>query len=78
VEGEIGKTVIPAGKNAIAHFEINPSQYAEIWNAVYGVWLPESGYQPDDRPCFEIYLNDPRNHPEGKSIVDIYVPVKPL
>jgi AraC family transcriptional regulator len=78
VDGEIGKTTIPAGKNAIAHFEINPSQYAEIWNAVYGVWLPESGYQPDDRPCFEIYLNDPRNHPEGKSIVDIYVPVKPL
>jgi DNA gyrase inhibitor GyrI len=27
VSGEIGLAVIPAGKNAVAHFEINPSQY---------------------------------------------------
>jgi AraC family transcriptional regulator len=78
VEGEIGKAVIPAGKNAIAHFEIKSDQYGDAWNAVYGGWLPESGYQPDDRPCFELYLNDPKDHPEGKSVVDIYIPVKPL
>lgn len=78
VDGEIGKAIIPAGKNAIAHFEIKPDQYGDAWNAVYGGWLPESGYQPDDRPCFELYLNDPKEHPEGKHIVDIYAPVKPL
>jgi AraC family transcriptional regulator len=78
VDGEVGKAVIPAGKNAIAHFEIKPDQYTDAWNAVYGGWLPESGYQPDDRPCFELYLNDAKSHPEGKCIVNIYVPVKPL
>jgi AraC family transcriptional regulator len=78
VDGEIGKATIPAGKNAIAHFEIKSDQYADAWNAIYGGWLPESGYQPDDRPCFELYLNDAKDHPEGKCIVDIYVPVKPL
>jgi AraC family transcriptional regulator len=78
VDGEIGKATIPAGKYAIAHFEIREDQYRDAWNAIYGGWLPESGYQPDDRPCFELYLNDSRNHPEGKCIVDIYVPVKPL
>ena len=78
VDGEVGKATIPAGKYAIAHFEINPEQYGDAWNAVYGGWLPESGYQPDDRPCFELYLNDPETHPEGKHIVDIYAPVKPL
>jgi AraC family transcriptional regulator len=78
VDGEIGKSIIPAGKYAIAHFEIRPDQYGDAWNAVYGGWLPESGYQPDDRPCFELYLNDPKEHPEGKHIVDIYAPVKPL
>jgi AraC family transcriptional regulator len=78
VDGEVGKATIPAGKYAIAHFEINPEQYGDAWNAVYGGWLPESGYQPDDRPCFELYLNDPKTHPEGKHIVDIYAPVKPL
>lgn len=78
VDGEVGKTTIPAGKNAIAHFEIKTDQYSDAWNAIYGGWLPESGYQPDDRPCFELYLNEAKNHPEGKCIVDIYVPVKPL
>jgi AraC family transcriptional regulator len=41
-------------------------------------WLPESGYQPADGPCFERYLNDPAQHPEGKHIVEIGLPVKPL
>jgi AraC family transcriptional regulator len=78
VDGEIGKAIIPAGKNAIAHFEIKPDQFGDAWNAVYGGWFPESGYQPDDRPCFELCLNDPKEHPEGKHILDIYAPVKPL
>ena len=77
-DGEIGKAILPAGKYAIAHFEISPDKYADAWKAVYGGWFPESGYQPDDRPCFEMYLNDPETHPEGKHIVDIYAPVKPL
>ena len=78
VDGEIGKAIIPAGKYAIAHFEIRPDQYGDAWSAVYGGWLPESGYQPDDRPCFELCLNGPKEHPEGKHIVDIYASVKPL
>lgn len=78
VEGEIGKMVIPEGKYAVAHFEILPHQYGDAWNALCGAWLPESGYQPDDGPSFELYLNDPNQHPEGKHIVDIYFPVKPM
>jgi AraC family transcriptional regulator len=78
VDGEVGKAVIPAGKYAVAHFEILPDQYGDAWSTVYGGWLPESGYQPDDRPCFELYLNDPKEHPEGRHIVDIYAPVKPM
>jgi AraC family transcriptional regulator len=69
---------IPGGKYAVAKFEILPNQYADAWNMVYGGWLPQSGYQPDDRPCFELYLNDPKTHPEGKHIFEIYAPVKPL
>jgi AraC family transcriptional regulator len=78
VDGEIGKTTIPAGKYAMAHFEINPDQYQDAWDTLYGGWLPESGYQPDDGPCFELYLGDPKTHPEGKHTVAICIPVKPL
>jgi AraC family transcriptional regulator len=78
VDGEIGKMTLAAGKYAAARFEIGPEQYGDAWNAVFGGWLPESGYQPADGPCFELYLNNPEEHPEGKHIFDICVPVKPL
>jgi len=78
VEGEIGKTSIQGGRYAVARFEIAVEQYGDAWNAVYGGWLPESGYQPADGPCFELYHNDPEQHPEHKHIFDICIPVKPL
>lgn len=77
-EGEIGVRTIPAGTYAVGHFEIQPEQYSEAWQMIMGQWLPESGYQCSDGPCLEIYLNDPKTHPEGKHIVELYVPVKPL
>jgi len=40
--------------------------------------MPKSGYQPDDRLCYEIYLNDGGTHPQKKWIVDICEPVRPL
>jgi AraC family transcriptional regulator len=77
-EGEIGSMVIPGGKNAVARFEISQDQYGDAWNTVYGGWMPQSGYQPDDRPCYEVYLNNPEEHPERKHIIEIHAPVKPL
>ena len=78
-EGKFDKMNIPPGKYAIGHFEIdNPEQHSEAWAYLYGEWLPKSGYQPDDRPSFEIYLNDPNTHPEKKHLLDIYLPVQPL
>lgn len=78
VDGEIGKMKVPAGKYAMAHFEIDPAQYGDAWTAVCGGWLPESGYQPADGLVYELYLNNPEEHPEKKHIVEICIPVKPL
>lgn len=77
VDGEIGEMTIPGGRYAIAHCILEAAQFEGAWSFLGG-WLPERGYQPDDRPCFEIYLNDPDEHPEKKTIVDLYIPVKPL
>jgi AraC family transcriptional regulator len=77
-EGEIGRTTIPGGKCALARFEIGADEFQGAWNYVFGAWLPESGYQPDDRPCYELYHNDAKEHPQGKHILDICVPVRPL
>ena len=78
VEGEIGYMTLPAGRYAVARFELADTEYGDAWDAVYRGWLPESGYEPADGLPFEWYRNDPRTHPEGKQIVDICVPVKPV
>ncbi len=76
--GDVGMMKIPGGKYAAASFELKGEEYQAAWDAFFSEWLPESGYQPVEGPCFELYKNDPSTHPEGKCIVDICVPVKPL
>ncbi|WP_319560794.1 AraC family transcriptional regulator [Marispirochaeta sp.] len=76
--GEIGKTTIPAGRYAVGEFLISAEDYGDAWNSLFAGWLPESGYQCADGPCYEVYLNDPEEHPEGKHHVAIHIPVIPL
>ena len=77
-EGEIGYMALEKGEYAVAEFKIDVSQYGDAWNTVCGDWLPESGYQCSDGPCYELYLNDPREDPEGRHHIAIHIPVKPL
>lgn len=76
VDGKTGKMEIAAGTFAIGRFEVESQEFGEAWDWLYGTWLPQSGYQPDDGPCFEVYPEEPK---AGEKIkVDICVPVKPL
>lgn len=75
VDGEIGKMEIEAAKYVIARFVVTAQDFQQAWSWIYGQWFPTSGYQPDDKPCFEMYPEEPK---DGKFTVDICVPVKPL
>ena len=76
--GEVGTMTVAGGKYAVGRFELRTDQYPEAWAALMGAWLPQSGYQPDDNPCFERYICGPEEHPEGMCVTEICVPVKPL
>ena len=78
VSGDIGKTAIPAGRYAVGEFLISADEYGDAWNSLFAGWLPESGYQCSEGPCYEVYLNDPEEHPEGRHRVAIHIPVAPL
>ena len=70
---------IPGGTYAIAPFEGTASDILPVWMRVFASWLPGSGYQPDDRPCYELYRGDPMV--DGKACVfrcDLCLPVRPL
>lgn len=74
IEGEVGKMQLAAANYVIARFELTAQDFQQAWDWLYGEWMPQSGYQPDDKPCFEMYPEEPK---DGKFIVDICVPVKP-
>ena len=78
VSGEIGSMMVAGGSCAVGRVRIDVDQYADAWSALVGGWLPDSGYQPDDRPGMERYLNNPQQDPEHKHEVEICLPVRPL
>lgn len=75
VDGEVGKLVIPGGKYAVGRFCLNTDQYQAAWDTMAAKWLPESGFQPDDRLCFELYPGDLQGDQDNQ-VVDICIPVK--
>jgi AraC family transcriptional regulator len=70
--------VLPGGKFAIYHCEIEIDHDEEAWLSFVLNWLASSDYQPDDHPQYEIYYNDPETHPLKHQILDLCLPIKPL
>ncbi|MGA2782770.1 MAG: GyrI-like domain-containing protein [Smithella sp.] len=74
----VGIQVLPGGKFAIHHCEIETDRDEEAWLNLVLNWLASSDYQPDDRPLYQIYYNDPDTHPLKHQILDLCLPIKPL
>ncbi|MGE0480050.1 MAG: GyrI-like domain-containing protein [Phycisphaerae bacterium] len=76
----------PCGE--IGRFEFPPMTVAEVavrgdlalelralhW--LYGVWLPRSGYVPDDHPGFEAWIGKPFAHGTGHFEIHVHLPVR--
>jgi len=70
---------IASGRYAISDFEGTADDIEEAWLCTFGVWLPDSGFEPDDKPCLELYRGatavDPRI---GPFECELCLPVRPL
>jgi AraC family transcriptional regulator len=66
------------GKFAMTPFTGTALDIAGSWDRFFGRWLPQSGYQPDDRPCLEIYGSDAVDEQTGAVNCQLCMPVKPL
>jgi AraC family transcriptional regulator len=77
VDGEVNALLIPGGLFAVAHVEIDAAEYGDAWDRLVGEWIPQNGCVSDSsRLCYELYLNDPAEHPQRKHVVDICEPVR--
>lgn len=78
-EGEIGVQDFAGGKYACAPFRGTNADIHATWMNLYGQWLPQSGWQVDDKPGIERYGADLRVDP-ATGIFDclLCVPVRPM
>lgn len=73
--GEVGRYDFPAMR--VAEVEIRGGldlgQRALDW--LFGTWLPASGFEPDDQPCFEAWIGRPFAHGTERFEVRAQLPV---
>ncbi len=76
--GDVGRMRLAGGTCAVGHFELGEMDYPEAWYALAGGWLPDSGYEPDDRHPFERFPVGATTASPEKEAVEIWLPVRPL
>ena len=77
VEGDVKKKVLPGGKYVVMRAELKGAEeYGPAWDKLVE-WIKENNLEIDiSRPSYEIYLNNPEEHPEKHHIVDVCRSVK--
>ena len=74
-QGVINKD-IPGGKCAVVRHKGSHEQIDQSVHYLYGQWLPQSGEELRDFPCYFHYLNLIPEVEEHALLTDIYLPLK--
>lgn len=73
------KTTLPGGRYAVLPFKGRADALNQAWRSLMLDWLPSSGWQLDQRPCFERYPAGGGFDLATRTLsCDICVPVTPL
>jgi len=76
-EGGLKKRVISGGKYAKFLHKGAYENFGKTFSYIFHEWLPESGHELRENPCFASYLNlDPRRTKPENLRTEIYVPIK--
>ncbi|MEQ8927655.1 MAG: AraC family transcriptional regulator [Fulvivirga sp.] len=75
VSGEVGLTTIESGKFISGMYEISFQEFEKAWTGLF-LWMNEKGYEKADVNPYEIHHNNFNDHPEKKSIVELFIPIK--
>jgi AraC family transcriptional regulator len=65
------------GEFAVLHYKGPYPDMKWAYEWLFGEWLTQSGREPADAPCMEIYLNNPRDTAPSDLLTDICLPLKP-
>lgn len=66
---------LAGGDHAVLRFKGPYSAIKVAYDYLYGEWLPSSGREPADAPCYEFYLNAPVDTKPDDLLTDICLPM---
>ena len=66
---------ISGGQYAVTTHIGSYNDLSDTYRKFFGQWLPQSNYESDNKPCFEVYLNDPESTEPEDLVTDIYMPI---
>ena len=69
-------TATTSGRCAVFIFTGPYSELSKPYRWLYDTWLPQSGEEPRNEPCFEEYLNDVRITPPSDLKTAICIPLQ--
>ncbi|HJZ99720.1 MAG TPA: AraC family transcriptional regulator [Candidatus Solibacter sp.] len=75
-EGEFGVTDLAGGEYATLLHKGPYENLSSTYRLIFGAWLPSSGRELRDVPCFELYLNSPQNTRPEDLLTVIHVPIE--
>ncbi len=76
VEAPVHLVDISKGAYAVLQHKGPYAELGKAYEWLFGQWLPQSGREADDIPCFEEYLNDPRSTAPSELLTLICLPLK--
>ncbi|MBJ7313037.1 GyrI-like domain-containing protein [Rugamonas sp. CCM 8940] len=77
--GMVSVGTLPGGRYAVAQFKGRPASIGEAWMTLMREWLPSSGLQCDERPCFEQFAPASALDPlTGEFSCELCIPVRAL
>ncbi|MCC0006435.1 MAG: GyrI-like domain-containing protein [Methylobacteriaceae bacterium] len=76
IEPPLERLELAGGEHAVLRHRGPYAELGAAYDWLFGVWLPGSGREAADRPCYEIYINTPMDAAPKDLITDIYLPLK--
>jgi len=75
--GDIQVQIVAGGEYAMTTHAGPYNSLGRTYAELLGQWVPRSGRELRDVPCFEVYLNDPQSTAPADLLTDIYAPLQP-
>lgn len=76
LDDPIEQRTIPECECAVLVHKGPYSDVHKAWRWFYSDWLPTSGREPTDAPCYEVYLNNPRMVQPTELLTEVCMPIK--